>query len=174
MMDYTDLCPACGEPIDYCTGHGVIGDPRGASILKAHDDGRHGRCDARACYDARPRYVGMVHMGASYSGPDPETGAYTWNTLEGVRHTVDSITRGRGVDASVAEWDDDDDAPARAGHMDDSFTPCADDVHVLVFANVPGVLDAMRREGGYAADYVVHVGPRGGIRVTRDIVSVLS
>jgi hypothetical protein len=173
MME--NLCVACGQPIDYCTGHGVIGDPRGAAILEAHDDGRHNGCDARACWDARPRYVGMIYMGAGYSNPEPETGAYTWNTLEGVRHSVDSVIRGRGVDASVAEWnDDDDDAPARAGHVDDSSTPCADDVRVLVFANVPGVLDAMRCEGAYAAEYVVHVGPRGGIRVTRDVVGVLS
>lgn len=42
-------CPVCGDPIDYCQGHGQIGDPIGASILSAHDDGYHGRCDPAGC-----------------------------------------------------------------------------------------------------------------------------
>src|SRR5215475_13475552 len=25
--DYVSICPACGNPIDYCQGHGDIGDP---------------------------------------------------------------------------------------------------------------------------------------------------
>lgn len=37
-------CPACGERIDYCQGHGSIGDPLGASILASHDDDDHRRC----------------------------------------------------------------------------------------------------------------------------------
>jgi len=37
-------CPACGEPIDYCQGHGDIGDPLGADILRRHDDGDHAHC----------------------------------------------------------------------------------------------------------------------------------
>lgn len=41
---YTERCPACGEPIDYCQGHGQIGDPVGLAILVAHDDGDHERC----------------------------------------------------------------------------------------------------------------------------------
>lgn len=39
-----DGCPACGEPIDYCQGHGPIGDPFGYSVLQAHDNGRHTLC----------------------------------------------------------------------------------------------------------------------------------
>lgn len=27
-------CPACSEPIDYCQGHGPIGDPEGWAILQ--------------------------------------------------------------------------------------------------------------------------------------------
>lgn len=27
-------CPACGEPIDWCRGHGEIGDPEGRAILE--------------------------------------------------------------------------------------------------------------------------------------------
>lgn len=45
-------CPACGDPIDYCQGHGQIGDPVGASILSAHDDGYHGRCNPAGCEDS--------------------------------------------------------------------------------------------------------------------------
>lgn len=37
-------CPACGEPIDYCQGHGEIGDPYGHAILIAHDNGNHYDC----------------------------------------------------------------------------------------------------------------------------------
>jgi hypothetical protein len=38
------ICPACGEPIDYCQGHGEIGDPDGFAILEAHDNDDHGEC----------------------------------------------------------------------------------------------------------------------------------
>lgn len=37
-------CPACGSVIDYCQGHGEIGDPAGFAILQAHDDGDHSGC----------------------------------------------------------------------------------------------------------------------------------
>lgn len=37
-------CPACGQPIDYCQGHGPIGDPWGYVILAAHDDDNHKAC----------------------------------------------------------------------------------------------------------------------------------
>lgn len=50
--DYVSSCPACGDPIDYCTGHGTIGDPIGARILAQHDEGDHGDCDPRGCDDA--------------------------------------------------------------------------------------------------------------------------
>lgn len=38
------LCPACGSPIDYCQGHGDIGDSIGAEILRYHDSGNHSHC----------------------------------------------------------------------------------------------------------------------------------
>ena len=41
-----DNCPACGEPIDYCQGHGSIADRWGAAILRAHDGGNHVACKA--------------------------------------------------------------------------------------------------------------------------------
>lgn len=41
---YVASCPACGDPIDYCQGHGPIGDPVGAAILEAHDNDDHSTC----------------------------------------------------------------------------------------------------------------------------------
>lgn len=37
-------CPACGEFVDYCQGHGEIGDPAGALVLAMHDAGDHAQC----------------------------------------------------------------------------------------------------------------------------------
>ena len=31
-------CPACGEPADYCQGHGEIGDPEGFAIVQEWED----------------------------------------------------------------------------------------------------------------------------------------
>lgn len=45
-------CVACGEYIDYCQGHGIIGDPGGYAVLMAHDEGDHSACDINACDDA--------------------------------------------------------------------------------------------------------------------------
>lgn len=42
-VDYPE-CPACGADIQYCQGHGEIGDPEGAAILAMHDNGDHSRC----------------------------------------------------------------------------------------------------------------------------------
>ncbi|HUV09355.1 MAG TPA: hypothetical protein VMX12_00135 [Acidimicrobiia bacterium] len=47
-------CPACGEPIDYCRGHGEIGDPIGFEALARHDDGDHSWCEPRGCDEAPP------------------------------------------------------------------------------------------------------------------------
>lgn len=41
-------CPACGNPLDYCLGHGVLGDPVGWARLNAHDKGLHGDCHPAA------------------------------------------------------------------------------------------------------------------------------
>ena len=46
-------CPACGGVIDYCAGHGEIGDPTGAATLARHDDSDHTSCDPLGCDDAR-------------------------------------------------------------------------------------------------------------------------
>ena len=50
--EYAPACPACGTPIDYCPGHGELGDPDGAAILRRHDDGDHKTCDPAGCDDA--------------------------------------------------------------------------------------------------------------------------
>jgi hypothetical protein len=44
-----EACPACGEPTDYCQGHGSIGDPGGAAILASHAEDDHTYCDPEAC-----------------------------------------------------------------------------------------------------------------------------
>lgn len=49
---YEPGCPACGDPIDYCQGHGEIGDPAGFAILAAHDDGDHSGCHPDGCDEA--------------------------------------------------------------------------------------------------------------------------
>lgn len=44
-----DRCPACGEIIDYCDGHGETGDPAGYATLEAHDAGEHDTCHGKGC-----------------------------------------------------------------------------------------------------------------------------
>lgn len=52
-VDDSPICPACGAVVDYCQGHGTIGDPIGAAILAAHDEDDHGMChDAADCHNA--------------------------------------------------------------------------------------------------------------------------
>lgn len=45
-------CPACGNPIDYCQGHGEIGDPEGRRIIEQHDKDDHRDCQPQGCSDA--------------------------------------------------------------------------------------------------------------------------
>lgn len=42
-------CPACGEFISYCQGHGEIGDPYGHQILEQHDEDNHSMCHPAGC-----------------------------------------------------------------------------------------------------------------------------
>lgn len=49
---YVSACPACGQPIDFCQGHGEMGDPAGFAILTAHDDGDHSGCHPDGCEEA--------------------------------------------------------------------------------------------------------------------------
>lgn len=43
---WVEDCVVCGQPSDYCPGHGEIGDPAGYRILVAHDEGDHSMCVA--------------------------------------------------------------------------------------------------------------------------------
>lgn len=45
-------CPACGDPADFCQGHGEIGDPEGRRILDAHDNDDHSGCRPGGCDEA--------------------------------------------------------------------------------------------------------------------------
>lgn len=47
--EHTPRCPACGDPIDYCQGHGEVGDPAGAEVLGLHDTGIHDHCHPDGC-----------------------------------------------------------------------------------------------------------------------------
>lgn len=52
IEDITDSCPACGQYIDYCQGHGETGDPQGHAILVNHDEGMHEACHPDGCEQA--------------------------------------------------------------------------------------------------------------------------
>lgn len=45
-------CVACGERIDYCQGHGELGDRWGFAVLEAHDAGDHSTCHPAGCEHA--------------------------------------------------------------------------------------------------------------------------
>lgn len=47
--EYIARCPACGDVIDYCQGHGEIGDSYMAEILRMHDNGLHTECLRSVC-----------------------------------------------------------------------------------------------------------------------------
>lgn len=45
---FPGVCPACGWNIDYCQGHGELGDWDGYVILAAHDVEHHEYCHGQA------------------------------------------------------------------------------------------------------------------------------
>lgn len=52
--EHISRCPACGSVIDYCQGHGEIGDPVGWAILVSHYDfNDHDSCHPAGCEVAR-------------------------------------------------------------------------------------------------------------------------
>lgn len=51
--EHVSTCPACAQPIDFCPGHGEIGDPDGAATLRRHDEGDHVTCDPEGCDEWR-------------------------------------------------------------------------------------------------------------------------
>jgi hypothetical protein len=57
-QEYISRCPACGSPIDYCQGHGEIGDPAGADILARHDNDDHRYCDPDGCDESEGQAIG--------------------------------------------------------------------------------------------------------------------
>jgi hypothetical protein len=63
--EYIARCPACGDPIDYCQGHGEMGDPVGFAILAAHDGGDHTGCHPEGCDESPSR--------------DPDLNSDDWN-----------------------------------------------------------------------------------------------
>ncbi|WNM65015.1 hypothetical protein SEA_MASELOP_92 [Rhodococcus phage Maselop] len=100
-------CVACGEIIDYCTGHGEIGDPDGARIIDAHDDGDHTGCyphsdaceyaaDAARSAETMARVTGSVSATHSETRRDPLTGALDvtarvrWDRATGEAYPVPS------------------------------------------------------------------------------------
>lgn len=61
--EYVSFCPACGDPIDYCQGHGEYGDPLGFRILDNHDAGYHMDCHERGCTAAGTSAIGSGEGG---------------------------------------------------------------------------------------------------------------
>lgn len=50
MVELVSYCVACGEPIDYCQGHGQLADPNGFYILRRHHElDFHDTCDPHGC-----------------------------------------------------------------------------------------------------------------------------
>lgn len=39
-----ERCCVCGSEVDYCSGHGEIGDPVGFEVLLKHEDDDHEDC----------------------------------------------------------------------------------------------------------------------------------
>lgn len=107
-----------------------------------------------------PGYVGLANLGSNYAGGYWSTDAYVWDTLAAVRASLDSIARGYGYAAHVAEWDDD--GTVHAGAYDDSRTPCTDTPTILLaYAEPPGALEALEHDGPYACDFIAYIGRDG-------------
>jgi len=66
-LEYVSRCPACGDVIDYCQGHGEMGDPAGFAILTAHDDDDHSECDPDGCDEAGKAWE--QHLAAEREAP---------------------------------------------------------------------------------------------------------
>lgn len=45
LTSESSWCPACGDVIDFCRGHGLMGDTQGYVTLRRHDMGNHRDCD---------------------------------------------------------------------------------------------------------------------------------
>ena len=83
-----------------------------------------------------------------------------------VRASLDSIARGQGYAAHVAEWNDD--GSAYAGAWDDSRTPCTDSPTIAIASNGAGALAALESDGLYACDRIAYIGRDGYAHTSRD------
>lgn len=76
-------CPACGQLIDHCQGHGEMGDPVGFAVLAAHDEGDHSQCHPAGCehVELHPGYEVGIEVGPD---PDHPTTTAVLVTIDGV------------------------------------------------------------------------------------------
>lgn len=54
---WEDRCPACGDLVDHCQGHGPEADPYGARIIDQHEEGDHSSCVPFGCEGATANLV---------------------------------------------------------------------------------------------------------------------
>ena len=116
-------------------------------------------------------YVGLANLGPNYAGGYWDTDAYVWDTLADVRASLESIARGHGYAAHVAEWDEH--GTCRAGAWDDSRTPCTDTPTILLACGGDrwGTLETLESDGPYACDLIAYIGRDGYAHTSRDVVS---
>lgn len=69
--EYESRCPVCGDPADYCLGHGEIGDPAGYGILVAHDNGDHSSCNFMGCIESQELSGFVLHANGAFEIIDP-------------------------------------------------------------------------------------------------------
>lgn len=92
--EYVSRCPACGDVIDYCQGHGEIGDPAGYAILEAHDAGDHTECHPAGCDDAAAAELeptcDLCGEPQDCDAPDCHICARDWNGATGQHRSCES------------------------------------------------------------------------------------
>lgn len=66
MNENVSRCPVCGSVIDYCPGHGEIGDRLGFNILAMHDGGDHSMCNPIGCEAKKKWYVVCEDCGEAF------------------------------------------------------------------------------------------------------------
>jgi hypothetical protein len=72
-----EWCPACGDVIDFCRGHGLVGDTRGYVTLRRHDMGNHRDCHPGGCEDSAEIQDHATHVSGELCG---------WEIPEGTCH----------------------------------------------------------------------------------------
>lgn len=104
--EYVSRCPACGDPIDYCQGHGGIGDPTGARILAQHDDGDHADCAPSGCDEALAALQaraadGLCHCYACEARTAAAAGPFPYVNPTGSPTTINAAPDDRYNDAAL-------------------------------------------------------------------------